>query len=648
MALHAFVAMPFGVKEGIDFNRVYVDYIKPGLEVAGFEVFRADEELRAGEIRKDMFQELLLADLVVVDLSSDNPNVWYELGVRHALRQRGVVLIGARQGRLPFDVVTDRVLRYSLKDGAIDPESLPADIEKLKRCVRETINAWHGWKVSPVYQLLPNLEEPEWKKELHVAGAAEFWERYENWCSLVEIARRRNLPGDILVLAEETPTWVLRLEARYMAGRALMKLKQFRLALEQFEAALAIDPTDLASRQQKGILLGRLGKHAAAREWVLDIVKDHPKDAESWSLLGRIEKEEWISRWRRHGPTPQQMRERAVDEEAILSEAIAPYQAAFLTDYRHFYSGINAVALRHILSHLGLPDASLLSRDDLEGGVRFACLSEIESNPKNYWARATLADLEVFVSDARVVVRAYRQAVAAADDDWFALESSRQQLCLLRDLEFRPEVVNAAIAVFDQELDRLHEPWRPRLVFLFSGHMIDKPDRAEPRLPPEREGQARDEIERKLDELGAGPEDLAICGGACGGDLLFAEACVHRGVKLQLHLPFREPEFLKHSVAFAGESWCDRYYAVKANPLTTVLVMPEELGPAPKDASPYARSNLWQLYTALALGPQKVRFLSLWNREEGDGAGGTKDMVQQVEKHAGRVYILDALWRTTP
>src|ERR1051325_9799769 len=106
MAYHAFVAMPFGVKEGIDFNKVYEDYIKPALEGAGFDVFRADEEMRAGDIRSDMFQELLLADLVVADLSIDNPNVWYELGVRHALRMRGVIHISCRQDREPFDLLT--------------------------------------------------------------------------------------------------------------------------------------------------------------------------------------------------------------------------------------------------------------------------------------------------------------------------------------------------------------------------------------------------------------------------------------------------------------------------------------------------------------------------------------------------------------
>src|SRR5918996_5511820 len=117
MAHHAFVAMPFGIKEDIDFNAVFRELIKPALEDAGFEVFRADEEMRAGNIRTDMFQELLLADLVVADLSIDNPNVWYELGVRHALRARGVIQIKCQRDYMPFDVYTDRSLRYHIKDG---------------------------------------------------------------------------------------------------------------------------------------------------------------------------------------------------------------------------------------------------------------------------------------------------------------------------------------------------------------------------------------------------------------------------------------------------------------------------------------------------------------------------------------------------
>ena len=69
----AFVVSPFGVKPGldkspIDFDSVYSELIKPALLDAGLEAFRADLEQRAGSIHSDMFQELLLADLVIADL----------------------------------------------------------------------------------------------------------------------------------------------------------------------------------------------------------------------------------------------------------------------------------------------------------------------------------------------------------------------------------------------------------------------------------------------------------------------------------------------------------------------------------------------------------------------------------------------------
>src|SRR5512139_4014526 len=109
MKPHAFVAMPFGKKQSqdgvlIDFNVIYNDLIKPACEAAGLEVFRADEEQAAGDIKTDMFQELLIADLVVADLTLDNPNVWYELGVRHALRARGVLLVQGPRSAQPFDI----------------------------------------------------------------------------------------------------------------------------------------------------------------------------------------------------------------------------------------------------------------------------------------------------------------------------------------------------------------------------------------------------------------------------------------------------------------------------------------------------------------------------------------------------------------
>ena len=81
-------------------------------------------------------------------------------------------------------------------------------------------------------------------------------------------------------------------------------------------------------------------------------------------------------------------------------------------------------------------------------------------------------------------------------------------------------------------------------VVLFSGHMIDAPGRPKPRFPADKEPIAATEIARMLDQISAGGGDLAICGGACGGDLLFAEAILVRRLTLELYIPFREEEFL--------------------------------------------------------------------------------------------------------
>lgn len=650
MALHAFVAMPFGAKEGIEFNTVYHQYIRPALESAGFEVFRADEELRAGSIHTDMFQELLLADLVVVDLSIDNPNVWYELGVRHALRARGVLQIQCKRDYLPFDVHGQRTLRYHVKDGVPDPESLEADRAMLAKVATETMTAWHGRRDSPVYHLLRYLQEPDWKS-LRVDEAREFWEAHTAWATRIELARKGSRPGDILVLAEEAPTWVLRLEAHRTAGKALLSLGQFSLALKQYERALAIDPADLEARRQKGLVLGRLKRHDAAKEWLEAVVQDRPEDAESWALLGRVQKEAWIGAWRKPGSAAEAMRQDAASEDALLREAIGTYVTGFRKDPGHYYSGINAVTLFHLHWHLTGTEEKAEERRATEGGVRWAVQSALARDPKDYWSRVTLGDLELLVSEKHVVERAYKEAVAVAEKDWFKLDSSRQQLLLLKDLGFRPGVVEAALQIFDRALDRLSPPegrWVPRLVFVFSGHMIDAPGRREPRFPPDKEPIAAGAIAAKLDELGAGAEDLALCGGACGGDLLFAEACLRRGLHLEIRIPFEEPRFLRESVTFAGDRWRDRFYQVKGDPKARLFIMPEELGPLPKGGNPFARNNLWQLYTALAWGPrpEKVHFICLWNRKEGDGPGGTKHMHEIVLTHAGHVHVLDTttLW----
>jgi hypothetical protein len=196
------------------------------------------------------------------------------------------------------------------------------------------------------------------------------------------------------------------------------------------------------------------------------------------------------------------------------------------------------------------------------------------------------------------------------------------------------------------------EPHSTGQVLLFSGHMIDAADRETPRFPPSAEGAANAAIIAAIDALEVRPGDLGLTEGACGGDILFAEALLGRGASLELRLPFAEPEFIEKSVAYAKRTpppdrWVARFRALTRHEHVLVRSMPEER-PLPQAADPYEQCNLWMVRDALAFGPHRVRFICLWNGAGGDGPGGTAHMMESISHAGGQAIWLDTrkLWNT--
>lgn len=127
-----FVLMPFGKKPGtagamIDFDAICRDLIAPAVEEVELEPLRADEEMTGGIIHKPMFERLILCEYAVADLTTANANVFYELGIRHAVRPWSTVLIFDEASRLPFDVAPMRTFSYQLT-----PEGIPKDVANTK------------------------------------------------------------------------------------------------------------------------------------------------------------------------------------------------------------------------------------------------------------------------------------------------------------------------------------------------------------------------------------------------------------------------------------------------------------------------------------------------------------------------------------
>jgi tetratricopeptide (TPR) repeat protein len=655
---HAFVAMPFGRKPGpdgteVDYNRVYAELIAPAIEVAGLSAFRADQEMEAGNILADMFEELLIADLVVADLSIPNPNVWYEIGVRHALRSRGAVLVFSGKAPAAFDLYADRKMRYTLAGEAPDPQLLADEVQKLAAMIKATMASWHERRISPVYQHLPNLQEPDWKTLRSAGNVRELWDAHDSWDRRLTLAREEGRIGDLLVLADEGPVAAFRAEAWIRAGTALRQSGQFLLALDYLKRGLDIEPRQLRGLRETGICLQRLGIKGApghslarARQHYETVLDKHPRDTETSALLGRVDKDAWIAAWRREGGDAATRRADAAAEDALLRSAIRSYERAYRSDPGHYFSGINAVTLMHLAAHLGVDGGGTAqARDTMASAVRFAAESEADPSQR-FWAAVTLADLEVLAGPPEAVLRAYKEALAVPGITWFDLHSSREQLLMLSELEFRPEAVAAGLAVLDRKLRQLQRPtdaWQPRKVVLFSGHMVDSPGRKQPRFPAAAEPLAAQAIADTLAALGTDAQDLALSQAASGGDLLFLEACHRRGMRCQVLLPFEQPEFIERSVlpATDGTRWRDRFYDALNAPNTSLREMPVELGATPAGADPFERCNLWLLYSALVHGVKKVNLIALWNGAGGDGPGGTAHMVAEVKRLTGRVTHLD-------
>ncbi len=512
------------------------------------------------------------------------------------------------------------------------------------------MESWHGRKISPVYHLLPYLQEPDWKS-LRIGDAREFWERHKGWERRITLARKAGQIGNVLVLADEAPIAAFRAEAWLTAGEALRRAERFMFGLEQLERGLAIEPHNLRGLREKGICLQRLaleGKSGhsldGARAHYREVLEKFPADPETWALLGRVDKDAWVNAWHKPDQIPEQMKEEAAYEDALLRAAIESYAQAYRLNPGHYYSGINALTLMHLYRYLTQDARYDKETAIMAGAVRFAAEMEMDLTLA-FWAKATLADLEVLVGIPDSTKAAYKEAFAKNDKDWFALKSSRAQLQLLKDLGFRPENVDAGLAVFDRALQKLAKPedkWQPRKVFLFSGHMVDASGRKTPRFPESKEPIAGQKIAEALQKLGAGPEDLAITQGACGGDPLFTEVCQQRGVKAQWLQPFDEATFIQKSVVCHSETWRERYLTAKAKLTTIIRSAPESLGPAPKGMDPYERCNLWLLYTALSYGISKVQFVCLWDGCGGDGPGGTAHMYQEVNRRTGQVTWIDS------
>ncbi len=665
---HAFVIMPFGKKKGgdgslYDFNAIYSQLIKPALEMAGFEAFRADEETTSGDILTDMFQELLLADLCIADMSIDNANVFYEIGIRHAFRKRGIVHIQAGRAYMPFDIFNVRTIPYHITpEGVPDPAFLDKDKVAISRVTRDTWASDIDTIHSPIFNLLDGLVEPD-RRTLRTPLATGFWREYNEWKDRVTIAQRQKRIGDILLLTEEIRNPLIKEEAIGEAGLALKNMGRHELALVQYRKGLEVNSRNLTFRREEAFNLNRVGRVDEAIVKIEKLLEDVPADTEAVSYLGRIYKEMWRDSWKWVEEKKLRLRT-AFESYHWLLKAFETYLKAYRLDLDQFYPGVNALTLGTILVHLAdqfddktQPDPEIgWVRDNLSeirGSLIFALETRARDDIADYWALISLAELRVLTAEAiQQVTRAYRKALTASRRNQFYLQSSLAQLEILQSLDMRSEFVQAGMDVINEELRRIRRetaeeeadtgkkkveivvdkqsPKHEGMVFLFTGYMISNPGKREDQFPSEKEDEIREAISAVLNKYNAGPDDLAVTTGMdAGSEIIFVECCAERGVPVQAYFPVPEAPYVRDFVSPGGEGWVERFYRMRNHPLVDEFYQPDCVGLPKEGDNIHERNNRWALYSALTRGIDKVRLIALW-----DGKGeGCRDLDARLVKH---------------
>ena len=328
-----------------------------------------------------MYEQLDEADSVIADLSTANPNAFFELGVRYALKPRTTIVIAEKGFKIPFDMGQVIVRHYVHLGLGIDFEEVEKFRAELTKACQEVAAAERV--DSPVYTFLTRLQPPGLKE---AAAAAEATAKVQTAQALATATDENERDALTYPFAE--------MMAKAMAARARKDFKQARAILGGIKAAQG-DDADSFVVQQLALLtyksedLDPRQRLLDARECLRPLAPGTSADPELLGLWGSIHK-----RLSEIGVSAAERRE-------ALDVAIAAYQSGYFlkTDY---YNGINYAFLLDTRAAQSTGDDAIADRvfaRRVREHVLTVCEAVLAAGVKgespraqveqDYWVRAT-------------------------------------------------------------------------------------------------------------------------------------------------------------------------------------------------------------------------------------------------------------------
>ncbi|UCF98524.1 MAG: DUF4071 domain-containing protein [Spirochaetaceae bacterium] len=376
-------------------------------------------------------------------------------------------------------------------------------------------------------------------------------------------------------------------------GELADKVGQAMFALDVLGEGLKHHTADLRLTQLFCLSKIKCGYLIEARDLLSSLVKQGHEDEETLGILGRVYKEMWLNS---SGGSP---------DHPSLKKSRNLYLKAFINTHGN-YSGINAASLSLIMRDTAT--AHKLARK-----VITICSEnlKVEGNQRDYWIIATLGEAFLLLGKQKQAEKYYGLARKIAGKNYSSIASTRRQLKLLSRYT---EVEDSVVATLEI----------PPVV-AFSGHMLDAPNRRNPRFSVDSVGAVREQIGTVLTELDVG---ISYSSAACGADVIFLECMQERGGETNVILPFDREDFYGTSVNFAGEEWILR--ADRALDRAS-RVNQANRGRYGGDDLLFAYANTMIMGKAILRSRMletEAHLIAVWDGRSNGAAGGTSEFVE--------------------
>lgn len=381
-----FVVMPFGVKETgnaaplpltVDFDALWTRAIAPALEALGYKAVRADQDT-GPLIVKEMLERLYYSDLIVADVSIANANAYYEVGIRHAARENGCVLIAADWAKPVFDLAQIRRVSYPNPMGRLDEAGAAPIREVLTRTLPDFARAR-----APMAELIAGYPKAELDaaRSRELAGELEDFERLRAETAVVRLlpSADREARADAIV-ARFPAAGVMRAPIAIEIVRLLRDgLKNWQKALDYIEALPEPIRALPILQEQAALARSKQGDHAQAIQALTALIKLNGDSSERQGMLGGRYKSMYNESVEQNRP-----------ERRWLLAAITHYEQGMRLDLNDYYPSCNLPALYRERANPGDEKRAIAAATV----ARMACERSLARDPDDMWSRKTLLGLE--------------------------------------------------------------------------------------------------------------------------------------------------------------------------------------------------------------------------------------------------------------